>query len=115
MNTQIAYLYQKANGARTLTSEVVSGELSYKEQERIFKRCLQDDGYFIPGKVGLPEKDWASLGYDKYTKPEHIFCELDGFDTTDEEPTIPLTAKQLLNRFIAYEGREWTAWDFEKT
>ena len=114
MNTKIGYLERKASGSETMSIQVVAGEIPYEDMERIFKKCLQDGSHFIPSKVGLPEKDWAELGYRPGAEPDYHFCELDGFDPTDNEPTVSMTAKELADRFKSFEGKDWMTFIFDQ-
>ena len=63
MNTKISYLYRDASNYKVGNTAVVAGEISEKDQKYIFGHCLDDDEWFIPHKVGLPEKTFVDLGY----------------------------------------------------
>lgn len=96
MNTRISYLYRDAANYKVLNSVVISGELSDKQIEVIIG-CLDEEGYFIPSQVGLPEVKFEDTNED-----DHCWFELDkkGFEKTDEEPTVEINANELYERFM---------------
>ena len=56
-------------------------------------------GDFIPSQVGLTNLQERMIGFP--SEDDHVWHELapDGMEPTDEEPTIDLTAQELLHAF----------------
>ena len=91
MNTRIEYLYRDANNYKVGNTAVVAGEISKKDQKYIFGHCLDDDEWFIPHKVGLPEKTFVDLGYKYDADADHPYFELESMELTDDQPTTALS------------------------
>ena len=107
MNTKISYLYRDADNYKVGNTAVVAGEISEEDRQYIFGHCLDDDEWFIPHKVGLPEKTFADLGYKYDADADHPYFELESMELTDEQPTVNVTAEQLVERFKAFSDRNW--------
>ena len=107
MNTRIEYLYRDANNYKVGNTAVVAGEISKKDQKYIFGHCLDDDEWFIPHKVGLPEKTFVDLGYKYDADADHPYFELESMELTDDQPTVNVTAEQLVERFKTFSDRNW--------
>ena len=70
MNTKIYYLYRDASNYKVLNHCVVKGLLT-EEQKDIILSSLYEEEYFIPHKVGMPEKR-----FDKWDDElDHIWFE----------------------------------------
>ena len=96
MNTKISYRYRDADNYKRYNECIVAGTLSAKQICTILDCCDMDE-YFIPGRVGLPERR-----FDPYDpQADHCWFELgaDSFSETIEPPTIALTAAELVSRF----------------
>ena len=93
-NTRIDYLYRDADNYKMPNSVVVKGLLS-EDQKKIIMSSLQDGEFFIPSQVGLPETRVDEF-WDR--ESDHVFFELDedSFTETDEEPTVAVTAENLV-------------------
>ena len=107
MNTRIEYLYRDADNYKVRNSAVVSGEMPAEEQAYIFANCLDEEKTFIPSKVGLPEKTFVDLGYKYDGEVDHPYFELESIELTDDQPTVKVTAEQLVERFRAFSDRNW--------
>lgn len=102
MNTKISYLYRDAENNKVHNECIVCGEISDKQKEAILS-SLDEGQYFIPSKVGLPEKQ-----FDEYDPElDHPWFELgaDSFDDTDFPSTVPISVTELTDSFARRAGR----------
>ena len=103
MNTKISYLYRDASNYKVPNECIVRGLLT-DEQTKAILDCLDMDN-FIPSQVGLPERR-----FDRFD-PEEDTCWFElyesGFEPTDAEATVDLSADELVSRFLARKDR----WD----
>ncbi len=108
-NTRITYLYRDGCNCKQEETAVVAGALAFAQ----LLPCLDEGRYFAPGDVGLPhpQRRWAGRGYPFPTDNDHPWAELGECDLspTDEPPTLPLTATELLARFRAAHAGGWPA------
>lgn len=60
--------------------------------------AVNDGMYFIPGKVGFPEKK-----FDTETEDDHLWFELDALDFEDsaEAPQIDKSPEEVVDLFLA--------------
>ena len=102
MNTKIEYLYRDADNYKVHNMCVVYGEVTDQQKEVIIN-SLEEGEYFIPAKVGLPERRFEN--YDP--EVDHKWFELctDSFDDTDLPPTVNITAAELADSFARWAGR----------
>ena len=111
-NTRIDYLYRDADNYKMPNSVVVKGLLS-EDQKKIIMSNLQDGEFFIPSQVGLPE-----TRVDEYwdMESDHVFFELYeySFAETDEEPTVAVTADELVKNFEAVREDGWNVTEAER-
>lgn len=100
MNTKISYLYRDADNYKVHNECIVSGTLS-EEQQKIILECLDCGEYFVPHMVGLPETKFR-----EETEADHIWFELDfdGFQVTTDEPTVSISADELVDVFKQCKG-----------
>lgn len=105
-NTRIDYLYRDGANWKQHNECVVAGVIDETGVAAIVA-SLDEDKYFIPRAVGLPETRFPTWNED-----DHSYFELDaaGFGPTDEEPTVDVDAETLVARFKAAAGH-WK--DFE--
>lgn len=96
LNTKINYLYRDAYNCKMYNECVINGNLSLKQQKIIFG-CLDNGKYFIPSKVGLPEKCFEGWIDDA----DHIWFELsvDSFEDTDAPANVSITSDELVSAF----------------
>lgn len=105
MNTIIEYLYRDADNYKVPNVCVVQGEVTEQQIETIIN-SLDEGAYFIPSKVGLPEKRFADFD----PEVDHKWFELGmyGFSDTDLPATVNIKAAELVDRFARRAGR-WEA------
>lgn len=103
MNTRIEYLYRDGSNYKVHNECVIEGELTEPQQD-IILACRDDDIYFIPSDVGLPEVRFDSWD-EQY---DHDWFELYdyAFSSTDANPDVHITAAELVEAFLAHK-EEW--------
>lgn len=102
MNTGIYYLYRDGSNYKNMNRQVVSGELTDEQKEKILESC--DEGeYFIPRQVGLPEERFDDIDED-----DHAWFEMSRMFKTDMEPTVDLSAQEMYENFLKASGN-WNA------
>lgn len=96
-NTLISYLYRDADNYKNYISVIVKGTLSENAVTKIIS-SLNEGEYFIPQQVGLPETRFP----DGITEADHIWFELyeSGICSTSDDPTINLSADDVLRAFV---------------
>lgn len=96
-NTRINYLYRDASNYKKHNEVIIRGVLT-DQQIDIIMSCLEAGEYFIPEQVGLPEV----RSDDSWTEDDHVWFELyrDGFEEVSMEPTVELTAAEVVERFL---------------
>ena len=55
MNTRIHYLYRDADNYKVQNECVILGEMTEEQEQRIIA-CLDEKEYFVPSRVGMPER-----------------------------------------------------------
>lgn len=100
-NTKIHYQYRDADNYKQLNECVINGVLSLKQQAVILS-CLTDGEYFIPSKVGLPEKR-----FETWTDADHVWFEIapDDFTITEEPANVSLTSDELVSAFCRHKHK----------
>ena len=106
-NTKINYLYRDGSNYKVHNEAVVEGILS-KEQIGEIIACLDEGEYFIPSKVGLPERKFD----EEDSEDDHPWFELneDDFEVTEEVPTVSTTARELHRTFCARKNKWLKDW-----
>jgi hypothetical protein len=93
MNTEIYYMYRDGGNYKQHETVVVAGIVT---KEQLLEHC--DEGqYFLPTQVGLcalQERMCSDL-----CDLDHAWHELCEVERTTKEPTIRVTAEELLERF----------------
>lgn len=104
MNTLISYTYRDASNYKSHNQAIVAGELSEADKQVILT-CLDYETYFIPHLVGLGEKTFDD--YDPNGQDDHPWFELGyySFESTPAEPTVSVTASELVERFKACKDK----------
>lgn len=104
MNTKMEYLYCDADNYKKLNVCVIKGQITDGQKAAIMD-CLHDGEFFIPNQVGLPEERFD----DGPTEADHCWftLEKEGFEETTLEPTVDLSAEELVTAFQSAKGR----WD----
>ena len=106
MNTKISYQYRDGCNYKMANECIVQGAITPEQQKQI-QSCLDDDEYFIPRQVGLPERRFEKFD----PEVDHIWFELseDGFELTEDEPTCDQTAEALVECFLRSKDN-WINW-----
>ena len=124
-NTKITYTYTPAIGLPPFPKEyatkptvktvvIVSGTLAEAQIERILS-YLEYGESFIPRQVGLPETRLRNQTPDPQTDHAWFILRRDGFEETDEFPTIKMSAEELLNNFIKADDDGWNPFLWENS
>lgn len=94
-NTCIHYLYRDASNYKVSNEIVVPGTFT-EEQIDVIIGCLMDGEYFIPSKIGFPEKK-----FEDETEDDHPWFELhkSDFEPTLEEPKIDNSPEEIVAIF----------------
>ena len=87
-STCIGYLYRDGSNYKVPNKVIVPGRYT-DEQIKTIINCLDDGMYFIPDKVGFPEKK-----FDTETEDDHPWFELDELDF-EESP------EEVVDLFLA--------------
>lgn len=84
-----------------MPNEVIVPGRYTDEQIKMIIDCLDDRMYFIPDKVGFPEKK-----FDTETEDDHPWFELDELDFEDsaEAPQIDKSPEEVVDLFLAAKG-----------
>lgn len=96
-STCIGYLYRDGSNYKVPNNVIVPGRYT-DEQIKTIINCLDDGMYFIPDKVGFPEKK-----FDTETEDDHPWFELDALDFEDsaEAPQIDKSPEEVVDLFLA--------------
>ena len=112
MNTKVSYLYRDASNYKVHNECIIIGDIS-TEQIREIQKCLLDGIFFKPAMVGLPEKNFVSLGY-KTCDDDPEFFEIGNeddidysFETTDQTNDVDMTTLELVEKFKAASKNDW--------
>lgn len=103
-NLKLNYFYRDASNYKTPGHELIfAGPISPIEMREIQMTC-EDEQYFIPDAVGLPDSrlQFEESGSPVYEEQDdHVFNEIfdDGLALVTEEPNQEMTAQELLARF----------------
>ena len=93
MNTRIHYLYRDADNYKVQNECVILGEMTEEQEQRIIA-CLDEKEYFVPSRVGMPERK-----FDTETDSDHPWFEWERIEETGQKPTLEITAEELVKRF----------------
>lgn len=96
-STCIRYLYRDASNYKMPNEVIVPGRYT-DEQIKMIIDCLDNGMYFIPNKVGFPEKK-----FDTETEDDHPWFELNKLDFEDsaEAPQIDKSPEEVVDLFLA--------------
>lgn len=100
-NTRFSYLYRDASNYKQANAVVVRGAFQGSDEEAIVA-SLNDEEYFIPRQIGLPEER-----FDNLSEHDHCWFEYVELCLTDAKPTIDLSIAQLVERFRAVGSSGW--------
>lgn len=93
MNTRINYLYRDADNYKVRNECIIRGELTEEQEKRIIG-SLDEETYFVPACVGMPEEKFGSE-----TEADHPWFEWCGTEPTERKPTLDIDAEELTVRF----------------
>lgn len=104
-NTKISYLYRDGGNYRVHNEAVVKGCIT-EEMKASILDCLIDGEHFIPSQVGMPERTFADDEFAYDFKSDHPWFELEsnGFEETEDVPTVDMTAQELVAKFLERKG-----------
>ncbi len=97
----MSYLYRDGANNKLGGDVVLTGTLTDDQMTDIRHAC--DEGkWFIPGDVGLPELQavWVKKGYP-LTDDDHVWHELEHMASTDDSPTLAMTADEFYDQFVS--------------
>ncbi|MCF7855680.1 MAG: hypothetical protein K9N51_12840 [Candidatus Pacebacteria bacterium] len=105
MNTRICYLYRDASNYKQCGIVVVHGEITSED----LRPHLHFGDLFIPHDVGLPElqKNFAAQGFAFPDDDDHVWHELEMCEPTEDNPTLDISAAELLERFRTADAARW--------
>ena len=100
-NTRIHYLYRDASNYKVSNEITVPGTFTEEQIDAIIG-CLMDGEYFIPSKIGFPEKK-----FEDETEDDHPWFELHkgDFEPTLEEPQIDNSPEEIVAIFQNAKNR----------
>lgn len=98
MNTRFEYRYRDGEGYKKFGEVVIKGEFTLEQ----LRPHLYEGDFFVPSEVGL--EDLQDIPYQDY---DHVWHELDSAEPTADEPTVGLTAEELVSRFRAAGAVGW--------
>ena len=87
MNTRIHYLYRDADNYKVQNECVILGEMTEEQEQRIIA-CLDEEEYFVPSRVGMPERK-----FDTETDSDHPWFEWERIEETGQKPTLEIVEK----------------------
>lgn len=93
MNTKINYLYRDADNYKVRNECIIRGEMTEEQEKRIIG-SLDEETYFVPACVGMPEEKFGSE-----TEADHPWFEWCGTEPTERKPTLDIDAEELTVRF----------------
>ena len=101
-NTKVTYRYADASNYHARNTAVLRGVMT-EEQRRIVLDCLDGDGLFVPGAVGLD----ATLPWAYDPQEDHPFWGLDeySFEETSQKPTVDVTVEAFVAAFVANKDK----------
>lgn len=99
-NTRINYLYRDSENHKTWNHAIISGTMSPRQLSDVMNSLITGI-YFIPSKVGLPEKKDQNSG----DGPDWFELHKDGIKATDEPPNLDTDADTMASRFRKCTGK----------
>lgn len=93
MNTRISYLYRDADNYKEYNECIIRGTMTEDQKARIIA-CLEEEVYFIPSRVGMPE-----VKFENETEADHPWFEWMDTELTDLKATLDITVDDLVARF----------------
>lgn len=105
VNTKISYLYRDASNYKVPNECVVRGRITARQIREIISYC-DEENYFIPAQVGMPEEKFSDT-----TEDDHCWFEIreDSFAMTHQPPTEDMAVCELLDAFRKCKNN-WYEW-----
>ena len=98
MNTRFEYMYRDGGNYKQFNEVVIKGEFSLEQ----LRPHLYNGDFFVPSEVGL--EDLQEYPYQDY---DHVWHELDSAEPTEDEPTVEISAEEIVSRFSAAGAVKW--------
>ncbi len=98
MNTRFEYRYRDGENYKQFGEVVIKGEFTLEQ----LRPHLYEGDFFVPSEIGL--EDLQEYPYQDY---DHVWHELDSAEPTEDEPTVELTAEEIVSRFSAAGAVGW--------
>ncbi len=98
MNTLIAYQYIDAANYKEFDTVIIHGQLSLSDIEKF----LYEKEFFIPSEIGLKDLQPESINQD-----DHIWHEILEISHTNKQPTVNITAQEIISNFKKASLNEW--------
>ncbi len=98
MNTSFTYQYRDASNYKEFDTVIISGLLSLMDIEEY----LYEKEFFIPSEIGLKDLQPEILNQD-----DHIWHEILEISHTKNQPTVDITAQDIISNFRKAFLAEW--------
>ena len=100
-STSIEYLYADGSNYKTFNKIIVPGRYTAEQIDTIIK-CLNEEQWFIPSKIGFPEEKID----DVEIEDDYPWFELNVWDFKDstKPPQIDKSPEEVVDLFLAAKG-----------
>ena len=98
MNTRFEYMYRDGGNYKKFNEVVIKGEFNLEQ----LRPHLYNGDFFVPSEIGL--EDLQEYPYQDY---DHVWHELDSAEVTEDEPTVEVSAEEIVSRFSAAGAVKW--------
>jgi len=98
VNSKLFYSYRDASNWKKFHDVIISGVINVDDITPFLYECQ----FFIPSVVGLPD-----LQNMPFRKDDHVWHGILEIETTTENATCRITAKELIDRFKSASQRDW--------
>ena len=105
MNTLINYQYRDAANYKEFDTVIIHGQLSLGNIEEY----LYEKEFFIPSEIGLKDLQPENLNSD-----DHIWHEILEIRHSLENPTVNITAEEIISNFRKASLEEWNILEASK-
>jgi hypothetical protein len=108
VNTELRYLYRDASNYKQHGEVVLAGRMAESEAWS----ALWEEVYFIPSAVGLPDLQhlFREQGFPFPTEDDHPWHEMASIRPTKSNPTVALSAAELLRRLTECRTAGWESY-----
>lgn len=113
MNTRILYMYRDAGNNKVYGDVVLHGTFTESQVEWINSLLARfPENSFLPVKIGLPELREQFVSGASYDPDlDHDWHEWEEVEVTDAEPSINLSARELVQMFSDVQKTGWDQLD----